>query len=982
MPTLGAEISAVQIPMMRYAHDIGWKVVPKAEALRRRGGETGLVFAQTLTDKIVELNRASGLNGTHAAEVIRRLQSLPARIEGNRDMLDGLRGQWSVYHKAQKRQVNVRVIDFDDDPLRNNVFEVTPEWEYTNGKERNRYDVVFLINGVPVLVAETKAAHKADGLTEGMKQIRRYHGETPEMMAALQMYDVTQLRDLFYGVTWSLERKNVFNFRDEVAQASGPTGSRTTRPAGSLPHGTYESKIKAFCQRRRILQYIEDYIVFATKDDETFKYVLRQHQTRAVEKIVARARDAKKRRGLVWHTQGSGKTLTMIIAAQQILEHPYFEKPTVLMLVDRNELETQLFNNLRAAGITPLVTESRKHVEELLASDYRGLIVSMIHKFEGIPKDLDPRENIFVLIDEAHRSTGGHLGNYLMAAIPNATLIGFTGTPIDKTAYGKGTFKTFGVNDAPQGYLDKYSIAESVADGTTLKLHYQLAPNEMRVDREVLDKEFMELAEAQGVSDIDELNAILDRAVNLKALMKAPDRVDAIARFIAQHFREHVEPMGFKAFLVAVDRPACAMYKEALDRYLPPEYSRVVYSLAHNDGPELKKHRLTGDAEKKVRKAFAKPAELPKILIVTEKLLTGYDAPVLYCMYLDKPMRDHVLLQAIARVNRPYEENDQQVKPAGFVLDFVGVFENLEKALAFDSEEVASVIENIDVIKALFKTLMKDQARQYLKLATGRDDKAVEAAIDAFTNKEKRHAFYRFFKRLEALYEILSPDAFLRDFIDDYLRLARLYDLIRAAFTPKPYVDQDLMNKTRDLVRRHVDAADPAGPMKLYEIGEKTLEALHRGKTPDSVKVINLAKSLAVKISEETGKPHLKSIGDRAEEVVERYDERQVDTQTALKALESLVREYNDARRQEAAKRFRGKNTFAIYWLLHRLGCDDEDLAVKVDQIAEDHPYWRINSENERQLRLKLSVALMKALGKDTVPEAIDKLLALERVPA
>lgn len=962
MPSLGAEVPAVQLPMLRYAQDIGWKLVAQADALKRRGGETGRLFTHTLTEKIIALNKHNGLNGTHAAEVIRRLQSLPARIEGNRDMLALLRGEWSVYHAGQKRQINVKVIDFDS--LDSNVFEVTLEWEYTNGKEKVRYDVVFLINGIPILVAETKAAHKADGVNEGIKQIRRYHEESPEMMAALQMFDVTQVRDLFYGVTWNLERKNLFNWRDEK-------------------EGTYEAKIKAFCDRRRILKYIEDYIVFAVQDDELHKYILRQHQTRAVEKVVERAKDPEKRRGLVWHTQGSGKTLTMITAAQQILEHPAFEKPTVLMLVDRNELETQLFNNIRAVGVTPLVTESKKHVQELLASDYRGLIVSMIHKFEGIPKDLNTRENVFVLIDEAHRSTEGHLGNYLLATLPNATWIGFTGTPIDRTAYGQGTFKVFGVDDAPQGYLDKYSIAESVTDGTTLKLHYQLAPNKLRVDRDLLESEFMTLAEAQGLADIDELNAILDRAVNLKAFMKDPDRIDAIARFVAQHFRETVEPMGYKAFLVGVDRQACARYKKALDKYPRPEYSRVVYSSAHNDMADLKAHRLEPTEEKRIRKAFVKPGELLKILIVTEKLLTGYDAPVLYCMYLDKPMRDHVLLQAIARVNRPYEEGDGRKKPAGFVLDFVGIFENLRKALAFDSEEVESVIQNIDVLKALFKVLMQEQAAPYLKFTKGGDDKAVEAAIAAFTVKEKRSEFYRFFKKLEALYEIVSPDASLRDFMDDYLRLARLYEQVRAWFTPQAYVDHDLMNKTRLLVQKNLRATQPDGPMRLYKIDEKTLEALHKGKMPDSVKVINLAKSLAVKVAEEIkGKPHLKSIGDMAEQVVERYDERQIDTRTALHALEDLVQEYNEAKQQEAAKKFEGKNTFAVYWLLQRLGVGDDGLATCVDRIITQHPHWKVNPENARQLRLKLTVELMKPFGKDKIAEVIDKLLALERQEA
>jgi type I restriction enzyme R subunit len=962
MPTLGAEVPAVQLPMLRYAQDIGWKLVPQAEALLRRGGESGRVFTPTLTDTIIKLNQDSGLNGTHAADVLRRLQSLSARIEGNRDMLALLRGEWSIYHAGQKRQINVHIIDFDN--LDNNLFEVTPEWEFTNGKEKNRYDLVFLLNGIPILVAETKAAHKANGVNEGIRQIRRYHEETPEMMTALQMFDVTQLRDLFYGVTWNLERKNLFNWRDEQ-------------------EGNYEAKIKAFCDRRRILKYVEDYIVFAVQDDELHKYILRQHQTRAVEKIVDRARDPQKRRGLIWHTQGSGKTLTMITAAQQILEHPAFEKPTVLMLVDRNELETQLFNNIRAVGVTPIVTESKQHVQALLANDYRGLIVSMIHKFEGIPKDLNTRPNIFVLIDEAHRSTGGHLGNYLLAALPQATWIGFTGTPVDRTAYGSGTFKIFGGDDHPRGYLDKYSIRESVADGTTLKRHYQLAPNKMRVDRDLLDSEFMTVADAQGIADIDKLNAILDRAVNLKAFMKDPDRVDALAQFVAQHFWETIEPMGYKAFLVGVDRQACALYKKALDKYLPPSYSQVVYTSAHNDTADLKAHRLDPTEEKRIRKAFVNAKELPKILIVTEKLLTGYDAPVLYCMYLDKPMRDHVLLQAIARVNRPYEESDGRKKPAGFVLDFVGIFENLEKALAFDSEEVEAVIQNIDVLKALFKTLMQEQATPYLKLSKGGDDKAVEVAIAAFTDKEKRAEFYRFFKKLEALYEIISPDVFLRDFMDDYLRLARLYEQVRSWFTPQAYVDHDLMNKTRFLVQKNLAATKPTGPLQLYEIDEKTLEALQRGKAPDSVKIINLAKSLAVKVAEEIqGKPHLKSIGDRAQQIVERYNERQIDTQTALQALEDLVREYNDAKHQEAARHFEGKNTFAVFWLLHRLGVQDDQLAIKVDQLITEHPHWKINPENARRLRLKLTVELMQTFAKEKVAAVIDQLLALERQKA
>jgi type I restriction enzyme R subunit len=961
---LGTETLAVQLPMLRYAQEIGWTRVDEAEALRRRGGETGRVFVQRFTDQFSKLNAADGLNGAHAAEVLRRLQDLPPRIDGNRDMLAWLRGERSVYHAGQRREINARLIDFENPDA--NTFDVTPEWRFTNGKEHNRYDVVFLVNGLPVLVAETKAAHKQDGIERGIDQIRRYHAETPEMMAALQLFDVTQLRELWYGATWSLERKNLFRWRTDEAD-------------------DYETSIKTFCDRERILRCLGDFIVFAAKDDDLRKYVLRQHQTRAVDKVVARCADPRKHRGLVWHTQGSGKTFTMITVAHKLLSELRFGKPTVLMLVDRNELETQLFGNLAGVGVPHTVAGSKAHVQKLLAEDYRGLIVSMIHKFEGIPKDLNTRGDIFVLIDEAHRSTGGDLGNFLLGALPNAKWIGFTGTPIDKTAYGKGTFKTFGVDD-PAGYLDKYSIAESVADGTTLKLHYELAPNELKVDRDLLEKEFLELAEAQGVSDIGELNAILDRAVTLKTAMKNRQRVEHIARFVAEHFRSKIQPMGFKAFLVAVDRPACALYKEALDQFLPPEWSRVVYTSAHGDTAELKRYKLEAREEKALRKSFAKPDTDPQILIVTEKLLTGYDAPILYCMYLDKPMRDHVLLQAIARVNRPYEEGDGRVKPAGFVLDFVGIFDNLEKALAFDSDEVQSVIENLDLLKATFKVRLGELRGEFLtgqfaRSAKGADDKAVEAVVAAFTDRERRLSFLNRFKDLERMYEIISPDAFLRDFMDDYLRLVRLYDLVRAMFSMRPMVDRALLRKTQSLVQEHVTADDPTGPLKRYEINEQTLDALRNGRTPDAVKVINLARSLVATVTDEAGeKPHLKSIGERAEEVIQRFDERQDDTQTALAALETLLREYNEARQQEAAKGFQRRTTFPVYWLLRqKFGCDDPTLAAETDRTIAEHPYRDANPENLRQLRLRLTLALMTPLGKDRVAEAIDALLDLER---
>ena len=735
-----SERTAVQDRMLEYADEIGWKSVSQLESNQMRRGKTELYFADVLQTQLMRFN-GDILDESRCGEIVRQLNFLRPTLEGNQDALSWLRGERSIFVPEESRERNITLIDFENPD--NNLLQVTDEWTQQGTVHRNRADVVFLINGIPVAIVETKSANKQDGLAEGVDQIRRYHAETPEMFTVAQLFGVTQMFDFFYGVTWNVSHKNLFNWKTDE-----PT--------------TYEEKVKTFFDRDRFLKVLQESIIFQSKDDALTKVVLRQHQTRAVEKVIERVHHPNKRRGLIWHTQGSGKTLTMITIASQLLRGGgETEKPTVLMVVDRNELESQLFSNIAGYGIaTPQRATSIKRLQEILASDYRGLIVSMIHKFDKIPANINTREGVTILVDEAHRTTGGDLGNYLMAALPNATYIGFTGTPIDNLAQGKGTFKVFGADDE-QGYLDKYAIAESIEDGTTVPLNYALAPSNLQVDRETLEGEFLNLAEAEGMSDVEELNAILNRAVRLKEIMKAPDRVDNVAASVAEHFQENVEPMGFKAFLVAVDREACALYKAALDRHLPSEYSEVVYSPSHQDPEAMKAYHHTDDEEKEVRKKFSDKNEHPKILIVTQKLLTGFDAPILYCIYLDKPMRDHVLLQAIARVNRPYEDDDGLIKPYGFVLDFVGIFENLEKALAFDSDVVGSVIRNIDVLKTLFAKLIEEDAEPYLPLAEGWDDRAKERAIEHFEDKQDREAFFKFFKQLQNIYTILSPDAFL-----------------------------------------------------------------------------------------------------------------------------------------------------------------------------------------------------------------------------
>lgn len=959
-PNLGNERPTVQDPLIGYAVEIGWTYLSPELALTLRRGESGTLLYPLLAEKLIALNPGV-VTVENVDQVIVKIESVRNNIEGNAEVLAWLRGERTIFVESEKRQRNVTVIDFAHPA--NNVFHVTDEWQYTNGQHRNRADVLFLVNGVPLALVETKGARKTDAIEVGFSQIRRYHRETPEMMTAPQIFDVTHLIDFYYGVTWNFDRKDFFNWKDEEK-------------------GNFEKKVKRFFSRERFLKLIGEWIVFFKKDDDLRKIILRQHQTRAVEKVVERSLDPEKRTGLIWHTQGSGKTFTMIKAAEQILENTAFEKPTVLMLVDRNELEGQL-----SGWITIVLGEgkaelahSKQHLRDLLRSDQRGLIVSMIHKFDRADANLCTRRNVFILVDEAHRTTSGDLGNYLVAALPNATMIGFTGTPIDKITYGKGTFKVFGKDD-PQGYLDKYSIRESIDDGTTLVLNYTLAPNDIRVPREQLEKEFFDLVEAEGISDIEELNKILDRALQLKAFLKADDRVQKVARFVADHFKTNVEPMGYKAFLVGVDREACALYKKALDQHLPPDYSTVVYTSAHNDAELLARYRLSEDEEKSVRQAFRKKDKLPKILIVTEKLLTGFDAPILYCMYLDKPMRDHALLQAIARVNRPYEEEGGLKKPAGFVVDFVGIFEKLEKALAFDSDVVASVIQNIDVLRERFKTLMTDQATAYLKLCQGPiDDKAVERAIDAFGDKEKRETFFKFFKELEVLYEIISPDVFLREHLDNYRNLSILYQIVRNAFGKRVAQYAEIAKKTESLVRERVTAYGLTNTMPVVKINEQTLDVLKASDSSDPSKIINLGKSLIqTMIDQGKEQPFLIPIGERAEAILEAYDDRQIETQAALRQLESLLNEYLQSRREFETSGF-DMNTFTILWILKQAGArDPEKAAPLIDATLKQYPNHAHNAAELRRLKAELYKILLPTIGKNRMVDLAERILQLPR---
>ncbi|MDO8725812.1 MAG: HsdR family type I site-specific deoxyribonuclease [Candidatus Methanoperedens sp.] len=955
------EHKSVQVRILKYAQEIGWRYVPQSEAEQRRGfnpsgasprdkaKNASRFFIDTLFEKVKEFNPK--FKDTKE-ELLRKLNLPLPTIAGNRDFLQHLQGEKTFFSKEENREFNLILINYYEPDK--NVYEVTEEYYLFNGQYANREDVVFLINGIPVLVIECKNATKDEAIAIGIDQIRRYQRETPEFFCPEQIFTATESIGFSYGVTWNINKRNIFNWKEEEI-------------------GNLEAKVKSFCDRQNILDYLKKFIIFAEQNEELNKYILAQHQKIAVVKVVERAIDHIKTRGLVWHTQGSGKTFTMIKTAELLFKAPEAEKPTILLLIDRNELEDQMARNLESLGVKNVVqADSIRELQKLLKNDYRGIIVSMMHKFRDMPANVNLRKNIYVLIDEAHRTTGGDLGTYLMAAVPNATLIGFTGTPVDKTVYGKGTFKTFGIEDE-SGYLHKYSIAESIADYTTLPLFYGMAPNELLVPREILEKEFLNLAEAFGVSDIEELNKILERAVNTRNFLKGKERVEKVAEYVARHYKENVEPMGYKAFLVGVDRPACAMYKTALDKFLPPEYSEVVYTGNNNDTEDLKKYHIDAKKEKEIRKKFTKIGELPKILIVTEKLLTGFDAPILYAMYLDKPMRDHTLLQAIARVNRPYENEEKDMKkPHGFVLDFVGIFDKLEKALAFDSKEINAIVKDIQLLKYSFKAKMVEKVPPYLQLIKfGFNDKDTDNLIAHFRDKSQRKEFFKLYKEVEMLYEIISPDKFLRPYIDNYTTFSAIYQIVRNAYARRIQIDREFQRKTNELIQNKVGMSNLAQVNEFFEINEETIKKIQESQENDNTRVINRVKSIEKIAEKESDDPFLIGLQERAAQVEERYEDRQLTTLEALAEIRKIYEDDIKRRKEQVEKGFDGLTFFIFRTLIDKGFKKADEITKQIKGEFINNPNWKTSEKELRDLRTGAYYAL---LGEE---DDIDKAAAI-----
>ncbi|GJD22905.1 hypothetical protein RIVM261_078610 [Rivularia sp. IAM M-261] len=639
---------------LQYAQAAGWEYITPEYALAIRGSDKFTYLYPILENQLIKLN-PDVVNTIRAKEIIRQFDLLKPTIEGNRDALSWIRGEHTIFVSEQKRTRNFKLIDFDN-PSRN-IFQVTDNWRQRGNTDTISVDLVFLINGIPVAIIEVKSYHPL-GITHGLAQMQLYQDKVPELFTSTQMIVVGQLSEILYGVTWNINPNRFYKWKEEA-------------------NDSYESKIKSFFDINRFVEILKSYIFFESKNNKLSKILLRQHQIKAVDNTIEWLRHPDNKLGLIFFVQGAGKYMTIVALATKILLQKVskLQMPTVLIIVDRCMVQDQVADIINSYKMIPFeVAKTCQDLQRLFDWNYRGLIICTIQKFQDIAVNLNTREDIFIIIDEVQRSFDKALGNCLMSALPNAIYIGFTSTPFEKDI-----LKTFGKNNM-QNYIYEYSLKQSIEDGITLPINFETVILDLPEDEIFINNKNSDSLQEISVNKEDRKTISKNSYIANK--LKSSSRVEKVSAYLAQHFQEQVLPKRLKAVLIVVDREACIIYKKALDKYLPSEYSQAIYSRNPNDVGLLQEYSLSIGQEREMYQNFKNQGKAPHILVISDKIITGYDTSILGCLYINKPLRGHALFQTLCQVSRLDKDNKVSEKSFGLVVDFIGVYKELEEVLA------------------------------------------------------------------------------------------------------------------------------------------------------------------------------------------------------------------------------------------------------------------------------------------------------------
>ena len=938
----------------------GWRFMAADDVPRQHDN---VLVESMVREALIRLNPEIRQQPERADEVLYSLRALLFSVQGeglvraNELFAAWLRGEKSMPFGENGEHTPVRLLDFDN--LANNDYVITSQWVYPVREGGRRFDIVLLINGIPLVIGEAKSpVRPAVSWLDGASDIHNgYEQSVPQMFVPNVFSFATEGKRYRYG-----------SVRMPVSMW-GPWHEGDDRSEGSLAH--VQRAVRAMLRPQVILDILQNFTLFATdKKHRRIKIICRYQQYEAVNLIVARVIAGKPRKGLIWHFQGSGKSLLMVFAAQKLRMHEALGNPTVMIVVDRIDLDTQITATFSAADIPNMIgAATRQELQDLLAADTRKIIITTIHKFGEAEGCLNERGNIIVMVDEAHRTQEGNLGRKMRAALPNAFLFGLTGTPINKRDHN--TFWAFGAEEDEQGYMSRYSFQDSIRDKATLPLHFETVDVRLHIDKDAIDEAYAQLTDQISEQDRDDLAR---RAAKMALLIKAPVRVEAICKHIVKHFQEKVEPNGFKAQVVTFDRECCVLYKKVMDTLISPDASAIVMHTQGGKADAFAAWKLDKDAEEKLLDRFRDPKDPLKFLIVTSKLLTGFDAPILQAMYLDKPMKDHNLLQAICRTNRVYPG-----KTHGLIVDYLGIFDDVASALDFDEENAHNVITNLEELKKQLPAVMT----QCLAFFPGVDRsvsgyEGLLAAQDCLPNNERRDAFAASYSVLSSLWEALSPDPGLAPYTRDYQWLTQVYESVKPPSGNGKLLWHALGAKTVELIHQNVQLDTVRDDLETLVMDAEVLEGLLASKEPDK-KSREIELQLVARLRKHKGNPKFVALGERLEKLKERHEQGLLHSLEFLKALLTLAKDLVQAEKQVEPEDEQSRAKAALTELFAEVKNGNTPIMVErmvadIDEIVRlvRFPNWQNTKAGEREIQKALrKIIYVKYKVKDQ--ELFDK---------
>ena len=927
---------------------LGWHYLSH-ENLPRQPQE--VLVEEHLREALIRLNPTIAAQPDRADDVLYRLRAIimgvrsDGLVKANEEFAAWMTGEKSMPFGENGEHVTITLIDFDD--LEQNQYVVTQQYTFRAGKTEKRADLVLLINGMPLVLIEAKTpVRSSQSWLDGALQVHDdYERNVPEFFVPNVFSIATEGKEYRYG-----------SIRMPV-EFWGPWRIEGDENLPSMER--FEKAVTSMLRPQVVLDLLENFTSYAThKGKQRIKIIARYQQYEGANKLVERVVAGHPKKGLIWHFQGSGKSLLILFAARKLRLHPALKNPTVMVVVDRVDLDSQISGTFYAADAPNLVkAQSRKDLQNLLGKDVRKIIITTIHKFGESDDVLNERDNIIVLVDEAHRTQEGDLGRKMRDALPNAFLFGLTGTPINRA--DKNTFYAFGAEEDVNGYMSRYGFEASIRDGATKELHFEPRLVDLHVDQAQIEEKFQALTADLTDEERDQLGK---HAAKMAVLLKSPDRVQAVCVDIAQHFQEKVAPNGFGAQVVTFDRESCFLYKQAIDQHLAPEVSDVVMSV--NSGEDdYAPYRRERDAEETLLDRFRDPNDPLKIIIVTSKLLTGFDAPILQTMYLDRPLRDHTLLQAICRTNRPYG----QEKTHGLIVDYLGIFDDVAKAIQFDEEGITRVVSNIIELKNKLPEAIQ-KCLQYFpgvdRTLTGYE--GLMAAQECLPNNDVRDRFAADCSYLARLWEAISPDPVLNQHETDYRWLVQVYESVKPASNTGRLLWHRLGAKTIELIHENVHVEAVHDDLEMLVVDADLLEAVLG--TPDPKKK---GREIEIKVFRRLRKhlhdPRFKDLAERLEDLKSRHEQGLLTSVDFLKRLLDLARDVVATEHASPPIEQEDRGKAALTELFEEARSGDTPVMVErivsdIDEIVRQVRFdgWQNTHAGEREVRKALRKTLFK----------------------